>query len=1738
MYRLFLIVFLFFSYSLKSYQTTNAVEEEIAVVSTAEQISGFSEVEDFLIGNIINPLSGSLCLSKTDLIAKGAQNIYLTRYYNPPYMPDKFDDNQAWNEVKLYQYIQREYKGWRILPHLSLYVISKNIQNTIFRITFPNGLTLDYKVSNDGKTILNSESYGISNTQSDSPSGKNDLRNTRIITENNENLVTVQTSDGTKRIYNKITGNYYLLAKEILSNGKILRYNYNSNKLVSIESLDPFEKHIYATLKLTDYPYDTNQNFTTSNNLGCSYMNDQKTLNKKIIEKKKVLGITTKEKHSFTYSLPNILTSISSPFYRNESISYNDKFLLDKYFGKNQIFSCEYKVFGNQNPHFKINKLNLPVGNQDSFIPVYEISYDMAIAGQKQGKTIVKKADGSSTIYEFSKKMLMDRIAYYNDKNVLRKEKIYTWYDNNWFKSIELKDSGSRVYLKSFKYDGLGNPIEESFTGKIEGNNEEQTYTIKRKFSSDGFNNLLYEENEDGLIQIFSYLPNTNLILSKLTKVSRYKDTNRILIREFFEYDSFNNLIKKIVDDGSSLDDLTNVHERRITKYQLCSSQPFLHMVDWLEEYYLNGSNEKLLKKIHYSYDKWGNIAQEDVYDANANFAYSIYREYNERGDQISETNPIKQKASYEYDEKGRLIKSHNFSGRITTNYIYDAKSRLKEAKEVTNESVHEPVHKKSFAYDLLDNLISQKDHFGNETYYRNYDPIAKKSTQINYPDILTSDNSTKKVESKCLYNSLGSKLIFIDANENTFEYKYNAYQDPIVIIYPNKSKEIFTYYKNGKLKSHVDRDGLEIRYAYDVLGRTILKEYYLDNKKITDASGCKEKFEYNSFHLVKETNRNGHTTEYTYDFTGRKAADNFEGRVTEYSYDALGRVNKITKQNAENTLVINYKRDLLDRVIKEIKTDLAGKELYKIEYNYDLVGNKNKVIKYIENKQAIDSFEYDPFNRLLLHKDALGNVTKKIYGENYVNAIGQKVLKETVLNPKRIKTVKIFDAFSNLSNKNVFDAKDNVISAIDYYYDAKFNLIEQKNQIYEGLDYKKTITTIYEYNSDNLVKTLTRAYKTKDERTTAYEYAPDGKIKLKLLPDNTSLYYTYNPLGYLESLKSSDGSIDQCFEYDKLGGLIFAKDLVQKNEITRKLDSFGNIIKETIKTQNTISNPLFIEKTYDNFNRSINIRLFNNGYIKYSYDPIFIRKIDRYSNYDELQSKIVQYSHSFDEFDLNGNLLKENLIFNHGEATYKRDLNGKVLEIKNPYFYQASEYDEAENLIRTTKSFEKDSELVNYSYDDFDELKEEKSNKFEHNYSYDSNLNRVSKDKNEAIINNLDELEQIKDINLTYDKNGNVIQKENSDELISFIFDPLNRLIKAKKDNIDIEFTYDAIGRRISKNVIDNGWFGNSYLENYLYDGNVEIGAFDLRGNSKNLKVLSYYPTKSISKPVAIEVNRSVYLPIVDVQGNIIKLISNWGFSKEENGFTSFGENVDKDISILNPWKYQGKRLDPELNLLYFGKRYYDPAIGRWISTDPVGFEDSLNLYQYVKNNPFKFIDTYGENLLGWCLGVGEMLLGGTLMVTGAFIEIGSFGTLTFAVGIQEAAGLSLIGHGFSQAMIHSNDIDFSFSSSKTIESPIDTTMWKNADVYAPDRELPRDERTNEPVPEADAPHTELGTKDGKKGKYPQAREFDENGKPVRDIDFTDHGYPLNHPVPHQHEWQPNPTGGTPKRGKEAKPL
>ena len=55
------------------------------------------------------------------------------------------------------------------------------------------------------------------------------------------------------------------------------------------------------------------------------------------------------------------------------------------------------------------------------------------------------------------------------------------------------------------------------------------------------------------------------------------------------------------------------------------------------------------------------------------------------------------------------------------------------------------------------------------------------------------------------------------------------------------------------------------------------------------------------------------------------------------------------------------------------------------------------------------------------------------------------------------------------------------------------------------------------------------------------------------------------------------------------------------------------------------------------------------------------------------------------------------------------------------------------------------------------------------------------------------------------------------------------------------------------------------------------------------------------------------------------------------------------------------------KLYLFYYCARYYDSSMGRFISQDPIEFEADVNFYRYVHNNPMRWVDPLGLDLLDW---------------------------------------------------------------------------------------------------------------------------------------------------------------------------
>ncbi len=77
-------------------------------------------------------------------------------------------------------------------------------------------------------------------------------------------------------------------------------------------------------------------------------------------------------------------------------------------------------------------------------------------------------------------------------------------------------------------------------------------------------------------------------------------------------------------------------------------------------------------------------------------------------------------------------------------------------------------------------------------------------------------------------------------------------------------------------------------------------------------------------------------------------------------------------------------------------------------------------------------------------------------------------------------------------------------------------------------------------------------------------------------------------------------------------------------------------------------------------------------------------------------------------------------------------------------------------------------------------------------------------------------------------------------------------------------------------------------------------------------------------------------------------------------------GNNVSATGALAadNPYRFSTKPIDDDVGvpLYYYGYRFYDPVMGRWLNRDPIEEQGGLNLYGMVGNNALGHFDTDGR--------------------------------------------------------------------------------------------------------------------------------------------------------------------------------
>ncbi|VAX36346.1 hypothetical protein MNBD_UNCLBAC01-1000, partial [hydrothermal vent metagenome] len=162
--------------------------------------------------------------------------------------------------------------------------------------------------------------------------------------------------------------------------------------------------------------------------------------------------------------------------------------------------------------------------------------------------------------------------------------------------------------------------------------------------------------------------------------------------------------------------------------------------------------------------------------------------------------------------------------------------------------------------------------------------------------------------------------------------------------------------------------------------------------------------------------------------------------------------------------------------------------------------------------------------------------------------------------------------------------------------------------------------------------------------------------------------------------------------------------------------------------------------------------------------------------------------------------------------------------------------------------------------------------------------------------------------------------------------------------------YQYDAHNRRSAKTVNGNTTY-------FIYDGDEVIAEY----NGSNALQAEYVMGDNIDEILTMERAGQTYYYHTDGLGSITQITNSAGSIIEQYTYDSYGQPSVTSSAIGNPYMFTGRRFDEESGIYYYRNRQYDPAIGRFLQRDPLGYVDGMNLFSMVGNNPVNKIDPYG---------------------------------------------------------------------------------------------------------------------------------------------------------------------------------
>ncbi len=234
------------------------------------------------------------------------------------------------------------------------------------------------------------------------------------------------------------------------------------------------------------------------------------------------------------------------------------------------------------------------------------------------------------------------------------------------------------------------------------------------------------------------------------------------------------------------------------------------------------------------------------------------------------------------------------------------------------------------------------------------------------------------------------------------------------------------------------------------------------------------------------------------------------------------------------------------------------------------------------------------------------------------------------------------------------------------------------------------------------------------------------------------------------------------------------------------------------------------------------------------------------------------------------------------------------------------------------------------------------------------------------------------------YDADGNLTQ----DTRWQYTWDAENRLTRMETlasavsngvPRLRLDFGYDWEGRRLSKTVL-TGWVSTNYAttnitrfvwNNWNLMAELSEANTPLRSYAWGLDLSGMLEDEGNVGGMVEMLDHSTGPPgrhfaAYDGNGNLVATVNASSVVSSRMEFGPFGEVIRKTASVTLPLQWCTRYTDAETDLTYYGFRFYDCRLGRWIGRDPIEEQDTVNLFAYVKNGPLSLFDRLGKTTSG----------------------------------------------------------------------------------------------------------------------------------------------------------------------------